>query len=171
MDTGSAILLVVSALLVVSMLYLLVSSVSRRGSGRSVPEAPPVPDRTLRDGANSAPAAEGTPAVPGEVRSLPRAESVPHVTTGSLDPPESEPSTTATVSAPEPSPPRPADPAPMPPLAETPEVPEYTMVAPVELSFSDGSHRVGIPAGSANFLKYQRLAAVLRDDLKRARQR
>lgn len=51
-----------------------------------------------------------------------------------------------------------------------PVVAEYRMVAPVELSFADGIQRVGIRPGTATFLKYQRLAAVLLNDLKRSRQ-
>lgn len=58
------------------------------------------------------------------------------------------------------------EPEPLPP----PPVAEYKMVAPVELSFADGTHRVGIRPGTATFLKYQRLAAVLLNDLKRSRQ-
>jgi hypothetical protein len=199
MDAGPAIVLVVSALLVVSMLYLFVSSVRRRGSGRSLPEAPPVPDAAPRDradppldrapgrpmpteegkdgpadgieGTEAVRATQGRGALPADALPLQRAGGALNVTTGSVDPPESEPSTAASVSAAEPAPPRPADPEHAPHLLGTREAPEYTMVAPVELSFADGSHRVGIPAGSAIFLKYQSLAAVLRDDLKRARRR
>jgi len=59
------------------------------------------------------------------------------------------------------------EPAPEP---ETRRLPEYRMIAPVELSFREGEQRVGIRPGTATFLKYQRLAAVLLNDLKRARQ-
>jgi hypothetical protein len=58
-----------------------------------------------------------------------------------------------------------AAPAPVP----APCAPEYRMVAPVELVFSDGGKRVGIRPGTATFLKYQRLAAVLLTDLKKTR--
>jgi hypothetical protein len=54
----------------------------------------------------------------------------------------------------------------MPPVA--PSAAEYVMIAPVELLFSDGGPRVGIRPGTAAFLKYQRLAAVLLGDLRKA---
>jgi hypothetical protein len=63
----------------------------------------------------------------------------------------------------EPSPPPPPAPA-----AQDPP-PAYDMVAPVELMFTDGPKRIGIRPGTATFLKYQRLAAVLLGDLKKAR--
>jgi hypothetical protein len=71
---------------------------------------------------------------------------------------------------PEPEPLPEPEPEPAPELQPSRVVPEYTMVAPVELSFADGAQRVGIKAGTATFLKYQRLAAVLLNDLKRAQQ-
>jgi hypothetical protein len=60
-----------------------------------------------------------------------------------------------------------------PPVPEVPPAPvappEYRMVAPVELRFTDGPRRIGIRPGTATFLKYQRLAAVLLGDLRKAR--
>jgi hypothetical protein len=56
-----------------------------------------------------------------------------------------------------------------PPAPVAYEPPDYDMVAPVELMFTDGPKRIGIRPGTATFLKYQRLAAVLLGDLKKAR--
>jgi hypothetical protein len=56
-----------------------------------------------------------------------------------------------------------------PPAPVAYEPPEYDMVAPVELMFTDGPKRIGIRPGTATFLKYQRLAAVLLGDLKKAK--
>jgi hypothetical protein len=78
---------------------------------------------------------------------------------------------------PSPPPPPPAPvayepPAPVayePPAPVAYEPPEYDMVAPVELMFTDGPKRIGIRPGTATFLKYQRLAAVLLGDLKKAK--
>jgi ribonuclease E len=56
-----------------------------------------------------------------------------------------------------------------PPAA--PSAPEYVMAAPVELVFSDSGARVGIRPGTATYLKYQRLAAVLLGDLRKSNDR
>lgn len=48
------------------------------------------------------------------------------------------------------------------------QVPAYRMVAPIELWFADGPPRVGIRPGTPTYLKYQRLAQVLLNDLKKA---
>jgi hypothetical protein len=81
----------------------------------------------------------------------------------------------------EPSPPAPVAYEPPAPVAYEPPAPvayeppapvappDYDMVAPVELMFTDGPKRIGIRPGTATFLKYQRLAAVLLGDLKKAR--
>jgi hypothetical protein len=70
----------------------------------------------------------------------------------------------------EPPPPSAAIAPPVPARSLPPTAtPEYHMVAPVELLFTDGPRRIGIRPGTATFLKYQRLAAVLLADLKRAR--
>jgi len=73
---------------------------------------------------------------------------------------------------PAPTPGAPASPAApsVPEPAERVLPPDYHMIAPVEISFREGGQRVGIRPGTATFLKYQRLAAVLLNDLKRARQ-
>lgn len=55
------------------------------------------------------------------------------------------------------------------PSAPKPSVPEYQMVAPVELRFGDKAQRVGIRPGTATFLKFQRLAAVLLTDLRKVK--
>jgi hypothetical protein len=65
-------------------------------------------------------------------------------------------------------PPAPVAYEPPAPAAHEPP-PAYDMVAPVELMFTDGPKRIGIRPGTATFLKYQRLAAVLLGDLKKAR--
>jgi hypothetical protein len=101
----------------------------------------------------------GSPAAPAQRYDLEPALSPP--------PPVWEP-------APEPEPeiapaPEP-EPTPVPEAARSRAVAEYRMVAPVELSFSEGTQRVGIRPGTATFLKYQRLAAVLLNDLKRTKQ-
>jgi hypothetical protein len=72
-----------------------------------------------------------------------------------------------TVEEPPPAPtPEPLAPGlPLPPTV----APEYRMVAPVELLFTDGPRRIGIRPGTATFLRYQRLATVLLGDLRRAR--
>lgn len=54
-----------------------------------------------------------------------------------------------------------------PSSAAPPAAVEYRLVAPVELLFGDSEQRVGIRPGTPTFLKYQRLAAVLLNDLKR----
>jgi DNA polymerase-3 subunit gamma/tau len=72
---------------------------------------------------------------------------------------------------PEPSAPsdEPPPPAPLAGAQPTTSPPTYAMVAPVELMFTDGPKRIGIRPGTATFLKYQRLAAVLLADLRKAR--
>ncbi|MDO8963520.1 MAG: hypothetical protein Q7W30_03410 [Coriobacteriia bacterium] len=60
-------------------------------------------------------------------------------------------------------------PAPRPTARVVDTVPSYTMVAPIELSFADGPPRVGIRPGTPTYLKYQRLAAVLLTDLRKAK--
>jgi heme exporter protein D len=48
---------------------------------------------------------------------------------------------------------------------QTAGVPDYSLVAPVELHFTSGS-RVGVKAGSRAHAEFQRLAAILLDDLR-----
>lgn len=50
-------------------------------------------------------------------------------------------------------------------VSETVAVPDYSLVAPVELHFTSGS-RVGVKAGSRAHAEFQRLAAILLDDLR-----
>jgi hypothetical protein len=54
-------------------------------------------------------------------------------------------------------------------VQQVPAYPDYHMVAPIELWFADGPPRVGIRPGTPTYLKYQRLAQVLLNDLKKAR--
>lgn len=194
MDTRLAILLAASALLAGSLVYFVASLLRARRTGHDSVAAivPPPLDTTAREslytpldlgawtpeGPAPGEAAVGVPATPsddlrddGLVHELDaavaalaagRAASVAGEASGALQPVV----VTAWDLAPldravwEPEP----EPLPPPPVAE------YKMVAPVELSFADGTHRVGIRPGTATFLKYQRLAAVLLNDLKRSRQ-
>jgi len=50
-------------------------------------------------------------------------------------------------------------------LPEVDDVPEYVLVAPVELHFTLGEGRVGVRHGSRTFAEFQRLADVLMNDL------
>lgn len=194
MDARLAILLAASALLAGSLVYFVASLLRARRTGHDSVAAivPPPLDTTAREslytpldlgawtpeGPAPGEAAVGVPATPsddlrddGLVHELDaavaalaagRAASVAGEASGALQPVV----VTAWDLAPldravwEPEP----EPLPAPPVAE------YKMVAPVELSFADGTHRVGIRPGTATFLKYQRLAAVLLNDLKRSRQ-
>jgi hypothetical protein len=164
MDARLIILAVASTFLIVAVLYFVVSLTGAK-RGRHYDEAesvmPTQLDRAVRESLNT-PLDVGTWA---PAASVPRAEpadasvATPSVAAVRLpDVPQAAPvvdTPVAAVVAPEPE-----------PLV----VPDYTMVAPVELSFSDGAQRVGIRPGTATFLKYQRLAAVLLSDLKRAQQ-
>jgi len=49
------------------------------------------------------------------------------------------------------------------------EVPEYSLIAPVELHFTVGEGRIGVKAGTRTYAEFQRLARVLLSDLERAR--
>ena len=51
--------------------------------------------------------------------------------------------------------------------AQTPQVPEHVMIAPVEMWFGDA--RVGVRAGTKTYDSFQRIARLLFDDLKQAR--
>jgi hypothetical protein len=55
--------------------------------------------------------------------------------------------------------------------AETPGVPEYSLVAPVELHFTAGPGRVGVKPGTRSHAEFQRLAAILLGDLHATRDR
>ena len=88
---------------------------------------------------------------------------------------ESEP-TPALVPIAEPAPPSAAAPAPAASLAEPSpvedsSVPEYALVAPVELHFTAGPGRVGVKPGTRSHAEFQRLAAILLGDLHATRDR
>lgn len=48
------------------------------------------------------------------------------------------------------------------------EIP-YELVSPVELHFTAGQKRIGVKPGTRSYIEFQRLAAILLDDLKRSR--
>jgi|GEM_PF-2718576 len=52
-----------------------------------------------------------------------------------------------------------------PSVVEAPSVPEYSLVAPVELHFTAGPGRVGVKPGTRSHAEFQRLAAILLGDL------
>lgn len=57
-----------------------------------------------------------------------------------------------------------------PPPAETPsDIPDYQLVAPVELHFTAGEGRVGVKSGTRTYDEFQRLASILLGDLFKAR--
>ncbi|HEY3317242.1 MAG TPA: hypothetical protein VGK50_02295 [Coriobacteriia bacterium] len=64
--------------------------------------------------------------------------------------------------------PAPQAPRPAPPMPQGRNAPEYTPVAPVELRFSDGSAPVGVRPGTRTFEEFQRAAAVLFAEYRRA---
>jgi hypothetical protein len=49
------------------------------------------------------------------------------------------------------------------------DIPEYHMVAPVELQFTVGESRIGVKPGTRSFAEFQRLAGIMLDDLLAAR--
>lgn len=50
------------------------------------------------------------------------------------------------------------------------DVPDYTLVAPVELHFTAGQGRIGVKPGTRSYAEFQRLAGILLDDLRAARE-
>lgn len=50
-------------------------------------------------------------------------------------------------------------------------VPEYALVAPVELHFTGGQGRVGVKPGTRSYAEFQRLAGIMLGDLRAARER
>ncbi|MEA5075812.1 MAG: hypothetical protein VB139_05625 [Coriobacteriia bacterium] len=50
-------------------------------------------------------------------------------------------------------------------------VPEYGLVAPVELHFTGGQGRVGVKPGTRSYAEFQRLAGIMLGDLRAARER
>lgn len=87
-----------------------------------------------------------------------------------LTPPEAAPTAAAVPS----TPPAPTAP-PAPPAAhglQAPsgrdQAPDYRPIGPVELRFTDGSASVGVRAGSRTFEEFQRAAAALFAELRRA---
>lgn len=127
--------------------------------------------------------------VPAEAPSPPPAPRERPVTIVSPPPPAPEP--VAPITEPEPAVQRPSVVIGTPPSAapavevagkdeETPssdriwakdasDVPEYVMVAPVELQFTASQGRVGVKPGTRSYAEFQRLAGILLEDLKRAR--
>ena len=75
--------------------------------------------------------------------------------------PEPEP-----LPAPEPEPQLAPEPEPQPPVRTHPDVPEHELVAPVEMWFGDV--RIGVKPGTKTYDRFQRIAQVLFDDLKKA---
>lgn len=72
--------------------------------------------------------------------------------------------------APEPRPP--SAPRPQAVVSSVPppmNVPEYTLVAPVELHFTVGQSRIGVKPGTRSYAEFQRLAGILLDDLRTSR--
>lgn len=64
------------------------------------------------------------------------------------------------------------EPAPAPAPAAAPrsaDIPEYVLVAPVELHFTGGGSRIGVKAGTRSYLEFQRLAGILLQDLRSAK--
>ncbi|MRS13142.1 MAG: hypothetical protein EG823_08785 [Actinobacteria bacterium] len=61
------------------------------------------------------------------------------------------------------------EPAPIPARARPADVPEYRLVAPVELHFTVGEGRIGVKAGTRSFAEFQRLAGILLQDLRSVR--
>jgi hypothetical protein len=49
------------------------------------------------------------------------------------------------------------------------DVPDYALVAPVELHFTEGGARLGVRAGTRTYAEFQRLAGILLGDLKAGR--
>ncbi len=87
------------------------------------------------------------------------------------DPLFPSPSVGQVLSAPVPTPVQAApirEPAPVS-ARQTPDVPEYALVSPVELHFTGGTGRIGVKPGTRSFVEFQRLAGILLQDLKSAR--
>jgi len=88
-----------------------------------------------------------------------------------LTPPEAAPTAAAVPPAP-PVPPATSTPAPAAHGLQAPsgrdQAPDYRPIGPVELRFTDGSASVGVRAGSRTFEEFQRAAAALFAELRRA---
>ncbi|MGB4593360.1 MAG: hypothetical protein WBI63_06255 [Coriobacteriia bacterium] len=131
------------------------------------------------------------PAEHDEVSDLIAAYGLGGVWSASSSEPVPAPEIPAPMPEPEPAPMPEPEPAPMPPVMES-RLPtgqvlsaasgmasseraviasenEYHMVAPVELAFTVGEARVGVKPGTRTYAEFQRLAAVLLDDLHVAR--
>lgn len=149
--------------------------------------APPAPAPTpVLTPAPPAPAPTPAAPAPAPAPAPTPAASVP---TPPLTPPPTPappaPSVGRVLSVPGSEPPTPSDPlglprgeAPEPAPARTDSYPDegsrpvpdaYTLVSPVEIHFTEGGGRLGVRAGTRTHAEFQRLAGILLDDLKAAR--
>ncbi len=138
------------------------------------PEPAPAPGYSLADEIDRLAAA--TVASQGLLTAEEHAETVSAVSTAAAAPaveiPEPPPVTLGAALSPEA---KAEAPAPVPASreelrAEPPaEPPPYTLVAPVELHFTEGAARIGVKPGTRTYAEFQRLAAGLLDDLGRSR--
>ncbi|MBN2822650.1 MAG: hypothetical protein JXR33_05600 [Coriobacteriia bacterium] len=53
-------------------------------------------------------------------------------------------------------------------FSQSPEIADYTLVAPVELHFTQGEGRVGVRPGTKTYAEFQRMAGVVLGDLERS---
>jgi hypothetical protein len=137
----------------------------------TVPDPPAAPERVMAEPAPvSAPSPTELPQVALVPEPEPEPEPDPLLLLESL---LAEPAVAAAPGTPQREA-TPASPSPTTAVAVRPtardvrQVPAYRMVAPIELWFADGPPRVGIRPGTPTYLKYQRLAQVLLNDLKEA---
>jgi hypothetical protein len=124
------------------------------------------------------PSFEAPPLMPppsiGQALSSPAQAPAPVPEPATAPEPEPEPATASEPmpeSAPAAAPIPPPAPVAEPSVVEAPSVPEYSLVAPVELHFTGDPGRVGVKPGTRSHAEFQRLAAILLSDLHSARDR
>ncbi len=133
--------------------------------GASIPTARPSIDLPAEPWSRSTEATLGEPTLEPEPESAPEPEPAYEPEPELTPTPEPDPEP-AYEPEPEPTPtPEPASLS----FAELHEIADYTLVAPVELHFTQGEGRVGVRPGTRTYAEFQRMAGVVLGDLERSR--